>query len=307
MSVRSDDNRLKWVVPALAFMVAILVVALGYVIWSTSNNWKASHQNVGDIQSYANRYIRERCIGLSVAEGVKCITDAKKTAADLKRDEADLYAQRQMAVWTFLVAVTAFVSIPMSLAGIFLVWQSLALNREALRLTADANANTLRIGQAQVGAYLTCDGGTYTINNNGLMCKPTITNHGQSAARNIKITATLKVRVDRKVDGSDTPSSVNTFTEVTRGGCQLVPADAERVGLMHFASGEIAEDVLLELRKGTTRFEVSGRLQWTDVFDKEHSIPLVLNQIRDTEPASLLREPRIRKGSLRAFHQSNKP
>ena len=87
-------------------MAVILIASLIYVAWATSNNWDTSQQNAREIKSYADRYERERCVGLDIVAGIKCISDARQAASDKERDEADLYAQRQMAVWAFLVAVT---------------------------------------------------------------------------------------------------------------------------------------------------------------------------------------------------------
>lgn len=153
-SDRGKDNKPRWVIPALVGMAIILLTALGYVTKATSDNWNASQQNAREIQSYTARYERERCVGLDVAEGVKCIADARKAAADQERDEADLYAQRQMAAWAFLVAVTAFVSIPLSVTGILFVWRSLAMNREAVGAAVHGNENALKAMKADLRPWM---------------------------------------------------------------------------------------------------------------------------------------------------------
>jgi hypothetical protein len=92
-------------------------------------------------------------LGLNFGVRDKCVADAEKAAHNQEQAEADLYAQRQMAVWAFAVGMSGLVSIPLSLAGILFVWRSLALNREALRIAGEANANTLTaIEQEQANA-----------------------------------------------------------------------------------------------------------------------------------------------------------
>ena len=42
---------------------------------------------------------------------------------------------------------------------------------------------TRKIGEAQVRAYLTCNGGSYTVEKDKIICEINFTNHGQSPAR----------------------------------------------------------------------------------------------------------------------------
>ncbi len=147
------DDRTKWVAVALAIVTIIVLVCLGYALQSSLNNWNESQQNSRQIKYETERYIRERCVGLDVINGIKCITDAKQSATNHERDESDLYAQRQMVVWAFIMAVTALISIPLSVAGVFFVWNSLHLTRRATKAAIDANTNTLlAIDQEQTNA-----------------------------------------------------------------------------------------------------------------------------------------------------------
>lgn len=162
-SNRGQDNKPRWVVPALVILALVLIAALAYVAWATSNNWNASQQNARQIQSNAQRYERERCVGLDVVGGIECITKTREAAAEKERDEADLYAQRQMAVWAFLVAITALVSIPLSLGGIFLLWQNLMQvhrSNESAEQSAEAALLSARAAVADLNPLIAFENAT---------------------------------------------------------------------------------------------------------------------------------------------------
>ena len=152
-SDRGEDFGHWWVTPGFVALATVFITVFGYAYWATTSNWNESQENSKHIEAYSNRYAVERCNRLYPVEKDECIKEAAQAAQDQQRNEADLYAQRQMAVWALVVAICAAVSIPLSVAGIFFVWRSLALNREAVAAATTANANTLRaIEQEQANA-----------------------------------------------------------------------------------------------------------------------------------------------------------
>jgi hypothetical protein len=148
-----------WILGTLALAV---LVFLGVVVWtvrdSTSKNWNDYQQNATEIQAEAKRYVEERCIGLDGRAFEHCERDANQAAHNKERTEADLYAQRQMAEWAFVVGISGLISIPLTLAGIFFVWRSLnemalqrQISRDALQAAADSNLIQQRHSDTEFG------------------------------------------------------------------------------------------------------------------------------------------------------------
>lgn len=295
---RSKDNQPRWVVPALFAMALVLTAALAYVVWATSNNWNASQQSARHIQSNAQRYERERCIGLDVAAGIKCIADTREAAANQERDEADLYAQRQMAVWAFLVAVTAFVSIPLSITGIYFVWRSLALNRDAVNAATDSNKVAREIGEAQVRAYLTCISGDYRQTRQSIICNIVIENTGQSPASEVTLEAFLSVVI--MTDDPDHPRPlIGAATETPElGSAQVVPANGKVIAKVYWYRNALDEK-LAELVDLDGLPTVYCKITWRDVFKVSQSIDVSLHSI-GREPKKV-RPLSKRFGKLSAF------
>ena len=124
-----------WFQAGLFAVVLICIAITGAAIelkWSLSGLAQAYKENSAQIDAEAKETIEQSCILKPSPAKEECVADTHKAAQDAKRDEADLYAQRKMAEWAFAVGITAFISVCLSLVGIFFVWRSLALNRQAI-------------------------------------------------------------------------------------------------------------------------------------------------------------------------------
>lgn len=92
-----------------------------------------------------------------------------------EREERDLVAQRQSALWAFVMAGAAVLGMGLSAVGVFLVWTTFNAAREG-------NTISERIGEAQTRAYLTVTGATVKVH--GIPeIRFTVRNSGNSPAR----------------------------------------------------------------------------------------------------------------------------
>lgn len=84
----------------------------------------------------------------------------------------------------------------LSLAAVYLLWETLKASRTTLKATREMAAETARVGEAQVMAYLSIDATTVDIsvrdNLVSIIVKPEIRNSGQSPARKIRVQASIK-------------------------------------------------------------------------------------------------------------------
>jgi hypothetical protein len=246
--------------PALTFLIALLIVVLGYIAWTLSNYRNESQQNANEIKSYTERYIRERCTGLDVAEGIKCITDARRAASNEERNEADLYAQRQMAVWALAVAVAGFISIPLSIAGIYFVRSTLSemqqqrvIGQNAVEATLESN----RIAQAQLRSNLICDSGHFKLDDIGMHVRIRLNNTGQTPTNAALIVANVH---GPQISGkpAKTEDQVGSHQTIDRG------KNADLTVL--FRSELFGDEWFKILRDVRIMFAITARIEWTDIF-----------------------------------------
>jgi hypothetical protein len=112
------------------------------VVWQ----WSAKHAyHSGYAQGRANYdtestgdQVKAGCNGFVGSEFIRCRYEVEKSAADRQQAEYDLQAQRDMAEWAFWMLLASCFGIILSGGGIVLVWNSLALNRQAIRVAQRA-------------------------------------------------------------------------------------------------------------------------------------------------------------------------
>jgi len=189
-----------------------------------------------------------------------------KPNRDEWRQENTLEAQVWQTHWAFLTTVAAFIGLLISGVGILLIKRTLdatwAAVREAEKATKAAEAaviETGKIGRAQVRAYLSCEGGSYTVSKDHFSCRARLRNHGQSPA----LLTDVKASLFTSVKGHDYAVESKPFTcsgpAIQAGGVGTVSA----VILLCDAMGEGAHK---EIFGGGIDFEVCGIVIWRDVF-----------------------------------------
>lgn len=143
---------------AIAGLAIIVIVAFWiHAFFALSQYRETYEQNTADIQREVREAIGQHCVFSAPETEKECVAQEQKSAQEIERDESDLYAQRQMAVWALGAGIAGFVSVLLSLAGIFFVWRSLALNRAAVGAAVASNLNTseaLEISRQDQRAWL---------------------------------------------------------------------------------------------------------------------------------------------------------
>lgn len=118
----------------LAIAIA-LVVAFGLFLrdLSTVDRWyvESAAEEADEHRREAYNQISEFCLSLPAAQAQQCMYQARNTAYQQEHEDADLAAQRQMAMWTKWMGIAAFFAILVSIAGVFLVWTTFRETRRA--------------------------------------------------------------------------------------------------------------------------------------------------------------------------------
>lgn len=98
----------------------------------------------------------KRCSGITAIEELRrCFDDHIKSGWETQRSQEDLYAQKQMAEWTFwTLLVTGFVGVPSVVATIWGVWLVVLNLREARKVTYAARRSNILTRKALEDAQI---------------------------------------------------------------------------------------------------------------------------------------------------------
>ena len=143
-------------------------------------------------QRKASQDVADTCVGLadSPAAFRSCIDEQMRAYDSEQKADADLRAQQDMALWAFWVVLMSGGTMLVTAVGIFYVRETLEATRLAVKSADEAVAETRRIGEAQVRAYLSYDIDVTSIRSD----EPweivvVLENVGQSPARNVRVGA----------------------------------------------------------------------------------------------------------------------
>ncbi|MGJ8589421.1 MAG: hypothetical protein ACSHXW_14820 [Yoonia sp.] len=181
-------SKFNWVIAAafglgLLFAFSIAGYQLGRGIGELRGKGEAQAQNHAE---HTSEQIQRACLGLDTVPQADCINAIIASSNENQRAENDLIAQTEMSTWAFWMLWTTIFMALVTAGGVYFVWRTL----EATRQMA---AETTRIGEAQVRAYITIEATTVTptINPAGdyvdWQLWVEIRNTGQSPARKITI------------------------------------------------------------------------------------------------------------------------
>ena len=108
----------------LVLLLAILLCA-GWIAYGLLESAKYERESAAKADNYA-RYtsdkVAEACVGIPILERVKCLQEAEDAKAEYEYNQADLVAQRQSALWAYIMAAAAVIGMGLSVIGVWLVW-----------------------------------------------------------------------------------------------------------------------------------------------------------------------------------------
>ena len=191
------------------------------------------------------------------------------------RKEQDLQAQKNMALWAFWMFIASALSVGVTAIGVVYVRRTLQANLAAVAAANRTADEAREVGQAQVRAYLYCEGATYRITPQFFFLEMCIQNAGQSPARSCRIKSQLSVQT--AVYGADGVPHFNyVHTEDEEGIGPPIPVGSPGRIVKIWLHGEVGADAYASLSEGEASFDVSCSLKWKDVFGEELSLTFFL-------------------------------
>lgn len=117
----------KYVTTGLIAVGIIVAVASAALIVAWGRNQSAEYEREAydqarEYAAYTNQQIRQTCLGLSPDEKQRCIDKARNEQRADDRAEQDLVAQRQSALWAYIMGASAAIGMMLSVVGVVLVW-----------------------------------------------------------------------------------------------------------------------------------------------------------------------------------------
>jgi hypothetical protein len=242
-----------------------------------------------------------------ISTALESAADKKETPEEKRRAEQDLNAQLVMATAAkkmFLVGVTetaiTFIGVMLVLATMIYTKRAATAARDAVNEAERATKTARDVGEAQIRAYLTCEGATFEVDENWLICHPKIKNYGQSPASKVKVKASLSSRLEEH-QPLVPPKITILESKEFEVGCAAIPAGGDVRTILIWTHADLGGQHGMLISEESL-FWIVGELSWTDVFDATHSSVFTLGPGGDSvdEPAV---SAAIRTGRL---HASNK-
>jgi hypothetical protein len=154
---------------------------------------------------------------------------------------------------------------------------SIEASHRAAKAAENSVLTSRQVGESQVRAYLSCEGGTYTLFDSWLTVEVRIRNHGQSPA--------IWTEIKAQVVTQTIPGLRYERSEPFTNAGPAVPAGREGTIILVFLAGQMGEDALESISREIGRFDVRGVISWRDVFEEIHRQDFVL-EIKPDAPSS---------------------
>jgi hypothetical protein len=171
-------------------IVIAVVIAAAFIGWGLSKSAEYQRQaddHTREYAAYAYDKIWKTCPSPIIGDHYECSAQARHEQRAYERDEQDLVAQRQSALWAYIMGAAAVIGMGLSVVGVLLVWTT-------FRETKRANEITERIAKLERRPWISLsmavsDFANFSRDDFCLRVAITIKNVGQSPANGVSIRA----------------------------------------------------------------------------------------------------------------------
>jgi len=192
-------------------ILLVTFCVLGTVlIWASSEHGPqpvASSYEASKYHVSAQNRIQSNCAGLEGVSFSECLIDIEQSERESHNAQKDVRAQRYMAIWAFIMAYAAIVTMGVTTAGLSWIKATFDETRRAANI-AD------RVGKKQTRAYIGFECGEITTADDEITVHIPLRNAGQSPAKDITAGGVLSLLCDW------TEGSIETFKS-KHNGCAV--------------------------------------------------------------------------------------
>jgi hypothetical protein len=181
---------------------------------------------------------------------------------------------------------------------------SIETSTRAAKAAEDSVLISRQVGQAQVRAYLSCEGAAFTVYRDYISCEVRFRNHGQSPAIWTEIIARVFTgTVVARDDGTVGPALARSKT-TTSVGPAIAAGQIGKILILflHADMGRGAHDAVW---KEGRSFDVRGQVKWRDVFDEMQTQTFFLDRVVSDDGSDPFVPERERSGELESYNAAN--
>lgn len=305
-SLESRDKRWTDIGLAISYAALILIVA-GATVGVTLSGLSDVHEGYAEYQKNAEsirqatqKEIEQSCLQGGTISASECLTEKLASYYETQSANQDLKAQKEMAWWAAALFALNAAQALIGCVGIYFVWHSLKLNRQAVDTAMDANTITRQIGQAQTRSYLTISQCDYVLAPEKMDLYLVIENKGQSPAVEVEILATATTHEIFQIGFGPEKRAHNSRR--LRGQCQIVAAGGKSTGRLTIQPSDFSPNVLDAIYKHQEMpIYLTCRAVWLDVFGDRSEVKFSLTPSKEG-----MRHNGARKsGSMDTFNEKH--
>lgn len=108
---------------------------IGYGLLESANYERQSHDKSNHYARETSEKVAQTCIRLTPVERIDCLYKATDAQREYEYNQADLVAQRQSALWAYIMAGAAVIGMLLSVVGVILVWTTFRETKKAASIS----------------------------------------------------------------------------------------------------------------------------------------------------------------------------
>jgi hypothetical protein len=113
-----SKSRLIFVVISVLTFCAVWI---GYGLLESAKYELQANDKISEYTEYTREKVTQACTGIAKIENIKCVTEAFEAKREYEYNQSDLVAQRQSALWAYIMAGAAVIGLALSAGGVWLV------------------------------------------------------------------------------------------------------------------------------------------------------------------------------------------
>ncbi len=122
-------------IAGLVFAIIFASFLIGWGNLKSAEYERHSDTNSRHYSEYTRKKIAETCVAISPIEKAKCVYEAHDKEQEYKYNQTDLVAQRQSALWAYVMGLAAVIGMALSALGVWLVKTTFDETRKANEIT----------------------------------------------------------------------------------------------------------------------------------------------------------------------------
>lgn len=130
-----SKNRLIFVAISV---LTFCTVWIGYGLLESAKYEQQAKDMVGEYAEYTRDKVTQACTGIAKIENIKCVNEGFEAKREYEYNQSDLVAQRQSALWAYIMAAAAVFGIALSAVGVWLVKTTFDETRKANGIALDS-------------------------------------------------------------------------------------------------------------------------------------------------------------------------